>query len=59
MKDSKDICYDVPIKATYRIIDGEPVMIDSVRADIPAAEIAKLLCRLWGVSIAKEEEVLQ
>lgn len=50
MKRSTEICYDVPIQATYRIIDGEPVMVSCVKADIPADDIARLLCRLWGVT---------
>jgi hypothetical protein len=54
---SKEICYDVPVQATYRIIDGKPVMISSVRADIPADVIARLLCQLGGISPVEEKEV--
>lgn len=57
MKRSTEICYDVPIQATYRIIDGEPVMVSCVKADIPADDIARLLCRLWGVTPEEQQEV--
>lgn len=44
----------MPIEATYRMIDGEPVMIDAVYADIPADAIARLLMRGFGIPITEE-----
>lgn len=33
----------LPIAVTYRIIDGEPVAIEKEYAEIPAAEMARIL----------------
>ena len=38
----------VPVEATYRMIDGQPVMVDAVWADVPASIIAKMLIRHYG-----------
>ena len=38
----KTLCR-VPVKALYRIIDGEPVMISAEWGYIPALELAKVL----------------
>ena len=38
----------IPVKATYRIIDGEPVMIDAEWADIPADQIARMFLLRFG-----------
>ena len=46
----------IPVKATYRIIDGEPVMIDAEWADIPADEIARLFLRRYGKAAIFGEE---
>lgn len=51
-----NICRDVPISATYRIIDGEPVLISAEYADIPADVIARLLLRHFGKTIDKGAE---
>ena len=40
----------IPVKATYRIIDGEPVMISAEYADIPADVIARLLLPRFDVA---------
>lgn len=42
------ICRNVPISATYRIIDGNPVMIDAEYADIPADLFARFLLQKFG-----------
>lgn len=46
----------VPVKATYRIIDGEAVIIDAVYADVPADLIARLLMRGFGVPFAEQQQ---
>lgn len=53
-----NICRDVPISATYRIIDGEPVLISAEYADIPADVIARLLLRHFGKTIDKGEQTI-
>lgn len=42
------ICRNVPISATYRLIDGEPVMIDAEYVDIPADVFARFLLQKFG-----------
>lgn len=44
---ANQMCH-VPVKATYRVIDGKPVRVAAVYADIPAVEIAKLILRGFG-----------
>lgn len=43
-----DIC-TIPVTATYRIIDGEPVMVAAEYAEISAADIAKFLVERCGI----------
>lgn len=38
----------VPVEATYRMIDGQPVMIDAVWADIPARLIVDMIVQHLG-----------
>ena len=46
--ETEGICRNVPISATFRIIDGEPVMIDAEYADIPADVFARFLLQKFG-----------
>lgn len=39
----------IPVKATYRIVDGEAVMVAAEYADIPASAIAAYLVDKLGV----------
>ena len=43
-----NIC-KIPITATYRIVDGEAVMVAAEYADIPADAIARFLIDRLGV----------
>lgn len=47
----------IPISATYRIIDGEPVMISADYRDIPADLIARFLIQKFGKTPWKKEVV--
>lgn len=38
----------VPVKATYQIIDGKAVMVSAVYTSIPAKDIAEMLIRRLG-----------
>ncbi|MCO7138147.1 hypothetical protein NIF40_11495 [[Clostridium] leptum] len=51
-----DMCR-IPISATYRIIDGEPVMISADYRDIPADLIARFLIQKFGKTPWKTGEV--
>ena len=46
----------VPVKATYRIIDGAPVMVSAEWADIPAEVIAEMIIRSFGRDPIRREE---
>lgn len=46
----------VPVKATYRIIDGAPVMVSAEWADIPAEVIAEMIIRSFGRDPIRWEE---
>ena len=48
MQQNDNIC-KIPIKATYRIVDGEAVMVAAEYADIPADAIARFLIDKLGV----------
>lgn len=39
----------IPVKATYEIINGEPVMVAAEWADIPADVIARKLIEGFGL----------
>lgn len=43
----------VPVKATYRVIDGKPVRVAAVYANIPADTIARLILRGFGLTPAR------
>lgn len=43
-----DIC-SIPVRATFRIVDGKPVMVAAEYADIPADAIAAYLVDKLGV----------
>ena len=45
----------IPVKATYRIIDGKPIKIAANYADIPADTIARLLIRGFGLPVLDNE----
>lgn len=51
-----DMCR-IPIRATYRIVDGEPVLISADYRDIPADLIARFLIQKFGKTPWKKEEV--
>ena len=51
-----DMCR-IPISATYRIIDGEPVMISADYRDIPADLIARFLIQKFGKTPWEKEKV--
>lgn len=38
----------IPVQATYRIVDGNPVRVDTKYADIPAEVIARFLLQKFG-----------
>ena len=44
----ENICR-IPVTATYRMINGKPVMIAAEWADIPADTIAQFLIQKFGV----------
>lgn len=50
MNEQDTMCRNVPISATYRIIDGKPVEVSRVEADIPAKAIAKFLIHSFGIT---------
>lgn len=39
----------VPIKASYQIIDGKPVMVSADYANVPVDAVARLLMHGFGV----------
>ena len=43
----------IPIRATYRMIDGEAVKIDAEYADVPVNLIAKMIIRKLGLPTIK------
>lgn len=47
--ENKDVCR-IPISATFRIIDGEPIMIEAEYRDIPADAIARYLIEKVGIT---------
>lgn len=49
MKKATNVC-KVPVSATYRIINGEPVMISAEYADIPADVIARYIIEKCGIT---------
>lgn len=44
----KDSICSIPIQATYRFIDGEPVRISAEYADISADALARFLIQKFG-----------
>jgi hypothetical protein len=47
----------IPVRATYRIIDGEPVRVDAEYVDLPADAIARFLLQKFGVDAIFKEGV--
>lgn len=43
-----DIC-KIPVRATFRVVDGETVMVAAEYADIPADAIARYIVEHCGV----------
>lgn len=48
MKDKDNMCR-IPVQATYRIVNGQPVLVDAVYKDIPAEVIARRLMEHSGL----------
>jgi len=46
----KDNMCRIPVNATYRIVDGEPVLVDAEYKDIPADVIARFLIQKFGMT---------
>ena len=42
---------NIPIRATYKIINGEAVKVDEERANIPTDTLAQIFMRGFGVSV--------
>lgn len=40
----------IPVSATYRIVNGEPVLVDAEYKDIPADVIARFLIQKFGMT---------
>lgn len=50
-------CNDIismPVKAKYRIIDGEPILISAEYADVSADVVARFLLDAFNVHASKE-----
>lgn len=46
----KDNMCRIPVSATYRIVNGEPVLVDAEYKDIPADVIARFLIQKFGMT---------
>ena len=46
----KDNMCRIPVNATYRIVDGEPVLVDAEYKEIPADVIARFLIQKFGMT---------
>lgn len=46
----------VPVEATIRMIDGQPVMVDAVWADVPARLIVDMIVQHLGERGARNVE---
>ena len=51
-----DTMLHIPVSATYRIINGQAVMIDADYRDVPADTIARLLLKGFGLPAIEEKE---
>lgn len=49
MEKNDNMCR-IPVQATFRIIDGKPVMVSAEWADIPADVIARFLIERSGIT---------
>lgn len=47
---------NVPIRATYRYIDGEMVMVDAEYADVPVDAVARLLGPAFRAAMREKKE---
>lgn len=45
---SDNIC-QIPVRATFRVIDGKPVMTEVEYTDIPADVIARMILQSFGL----------
>lgn len=45
-----DMMCDIPLNATYRVIDGEPVMVAADWVDMSAYDIARFLIKQFGIT---------
>lgn len=50
MNDNTSNLCRVPVSATYRIVNGEPVLIEAEYTDIPAPELLRFLLERSGKS---------
>ncbi|MFV0497239.1 MAG: hypothetical protein ACK5L0_03585 [Candidatus Fimivivens sp.] len=48
MKAQSDSMCSIPVQATYRIIDGQPVRIEAEYMDISADALARFLVQRFG-----------
>lgn len=46
----KDNMCRIPVNATYRIVDGEPVLVNAEYRDIPADVIARFIIEKFGIT---------
>ena len=46
----EDMMCDIPLNATYRVIDGEPVMVAADWVDMSAYDIARFLIKQFGIT---------
>jgi len=51
----KEETINIPIRVTYRIVDGEPVRISEERADVPLDALVELFAQAFGLQKAVEE----
>lgn len=54
----KDNLITIPISATYRIIEGEPVMVSAEYREISADAVARFLLERFNVPFEPKEAVL-
>jgi hypothetical protein len=50
----KNETINIPLRVTYRIVDGEPVRVSEERADVPLEAIVKLFAQAFGLQKAVE-----
>ena len=45
---------NIPVRVTYRIVDGKPIRVSEERADVPLETIVELFAKAFGLQKAVE-----